>query len=430
MPVDPKHAGPVPFAASAAGLPRDGPIEELFCALAAIPSPSGRERAVGEAIQAWLTRAGIDAAFDDAGAVNGSDAGNLIATVPGAPSAPRLLFVAHMDTVESGSEAIAPVLGDDDVIRSAGDTILGADNKSAVAAVMRCCRAAAAMPTAERATVVAAFTCREEAGRMGAGLLDLDALTVDCAFSVDGSRPIGTVITRALGQQVFTIEIHGRAAHAAADPEAGVNAVAVAGEIVAAMPLGRRRGGGSASIAAIVGGAVIDRLAPESLRTLGVLDGAGNRSGEATARAALDAAPTNSIPDLALVRGELRGYSNAELVAGRAELEAVAARVCRERGARYQWHDRERAVPPFPGAPESRALALARAAARDVPSVTFAATEAHATLEANYLAAGTDVVALASGGSGPHQFSESITVAELRQLEALLIRIVELATAG
>jgi tripeptide aminopeptidase len=426
MSVDPKRT------ASPATLPREGSIEELFCALAAIPSPSGRERAVGEAIRIWLAAASVDAAFDDVGAVNGSDAGNLIATVPGAPSAPRLLFVAHMDTVESGSDAIAPVIGDDGVIRSAGDTILGADNKSAVAAVMRCCRAAVAMPATKRATVIAAFTCREEAGQMGAGLLDLDALTVDCAFSVDGSRPIGTVITRALGQQVFTIEIHGRTAHAAADPEAGVNAIAVAGEIVAAMPLGRRPGGGSASIAAIIGGAVIDRLAPESLRTLELArdDDFGDRSGERGVRAALEATPTNSIPDLALLRGELRGYSEAELAAGRSELEAVVARVCAERGARYEWHDRERAVRPFPGAPDSRALALARAAANDVPGVTFAATEAHATLEANYLAAGTDVVALASGGSGPHQFSESITVAELHQLEALLTRIVELATAS
>jgi tripeptide aminopeptidase len=430
MPVDPESPGVSasdPSAASAGALPHEGSIEELFCALAAIPSPSGRERAVGEAIRMWLAGAGVDAAFDDVGAVNGSDAGNLIATVAGDPAAPRLLFVAHVDTVESGSEAIAPVLGEDGVIRSAGDTILGADNKSAVAAVMRCCRTAAAMPAGGRPTVIAAFTCREEAGQMGVGLLDLSALRVDSAFSVDGSQPIGTVITRALGQQVFTIEVHGRAAHAAADPAAGVNAIVVASEIVASMALGRRAGGGSASIAAVVGGAVIDRLGPPSLRALGVADDAG---GDTTARVALAATATNSIPDLVLLRGELRGYGAAELIAGRAELEAVAARVCHERGARYQWCDRERAVPPFPGVPDSRALALTRAAAADLPGVTFATTEAHATLEANYLAAGTDVVALASGGSGPHQFSESITVAELQQLEALLTRIVELATAG
>ncbi len=348
MPHGDPPAASVSSAASTVALPRDGSIEELFCALAAIPSPSGRERAVGDAIRSWLADAGVEAEFDRAGAVNGSDAGNLIATVPGGRSAPRLLFVAHMDTVESGSEAIAPMLGDDGVIRSAGDTILGADNKSAVAAVMRACRAAVSMPADVRPTVIAAFTCREETGRMGAGLLDLGALAVDCAFSVDGSQPIGTVITRALGQQVFTIEVDGRAAHAAANPEAGVNAIAVAGEIVASMPLGRRPGGGSASIAAVVGGAVIDRLAPASLRALGVTDDA---SGETTARAALEATATNSIPDLALLRGELRGYSDAELVAGRSELEAVVARVCRERGAQYRWSDRRARGAAVPGRP-------------------------------------------------------------------------------
>jgi acetylornithine deacetylase/succinyl-diaminopimelate desuccinylase-like protein len=410
----------------------EGSIDRLFCELVAIPSPSGAERAVGDAIAAWLAAHGVASAFDAAGTVNGSDCGNLIARVAGATSSPSLLFVAHMDTVESGSAPIAPVLGSDGVIRSRGDTILGADNKSAVAAVMRLCAASAAMPAAARPALTAAFTCREETGRMGASLLSADDGRADCAFSVDGSRPIGTVITRALGQQVFTLEIRGRAAHAAADPEAGVNAIAVAGEIVATMPLGRRPGGGSASIAAIAGGAVIDRLGPAG-RTggdAGAGAGAGGMDGEAAVRAALEATPTNSIPDLALLRGELRGYSDAELADTRAELEAVVRRVCQARGARYEWRDRERAVPPFPGAEDSRALALARAAAERVSGVTFTTVEAHATLEANYLAASADVVALASGGSAPHQVSESITVGELEALEALLVAIVELAAAG
>jgi tripeptide aminopeptidase len=407
-------------------LPADGPIERLFCGLVSIPSPSGRERAVAEAIMGWLADAGIDSRLDDAGAVNDSDSGNLVATVPGDPSAPTLLFVAHLDTVETGAAAIVPVCGDDGVIRSEGDTILGADNKSAVAAVMRTCRSTAAMPPAGRPTVVAAFTCREESGRMGASLLTLDGLAVDSAFSVDGSRAIGTVITRALGQRAFTIEIRGRSAHAAADPESGRSAIAAAGEAVAEMPLGRRPGGGSASIAAIVGGAVIDRLGPASLRALGVADGA---DGASAVRAAIEATATNSIPDRVLLRGELRGYSDGELEATRSALEDVVRRVCAARGVQYAWHDRERAVPPFPGAPDSRALELVRRAAADVDGVTFETTEAHATLEANYLAATTDVVALASGGADPHASTESIAVSELERLEALLTRIVELAAA-
>jgi tripeptide aminopeptidase len=393
----------------------DAPVEQLFCELVAIPSPSGRERAVGEAVRAWLAGAGVEAAFDGAGAVNGSDAGNLLAVVPGGAAAPVLLFVAHLDTVETGEEAVAPVLGADDVIRSAGATILGADNKSAVAALMRACARTAGLAPEGRPTVLAAFTCREEAGRMGVSLLELPAgRPVDCAFSVDGAAPIGTAITRALGQQVFTVLIRGRAAHAAADPDAGVSAIRVAAEAVSAMALGRLPGGGSASIAALLGGAVIGRL-----------DG----PGAAAARAAIDATPTNSVPDLALLRGEVRGYTAGEIAGARRALQDAVARACADHGAEYEWVDRETAVPPFPGAPDSQALALARAAcARAGLSLRIA--EAHATLEANYLAADLDVVALASGGAGAHQPDESIAVRELRELERLLNAIVDEAVAS
>ncbi len=50
-----------------------------------------------------------------------------------------------MDTVESGTPPVTPHIDDDGVIRSDGETILGADNKAAVAAVMRVCAAAASL---------------------------------------------------------------------------------------------------------------------------------------------------------------------------------------------------------------------------------------------------------------------------------------------
>jgi tripeptide aminopeptidase len=394
-------------------------VTQLFLELVAVPSPSRRERVIGELIREWLAGHTATATFDDAGAVNGSDAGNLIATVPGAAGAPVYLFVAHMDTVEAGSPAVTPHLGEDAVIRSDGETILGADNKAAVAAVMRVCAAAAALPQAVRPTVHAAFTCCEESGKMGAGLLSAELLQrVDCVFSVDGARPVGTVITRALGQTSFAFVIHGRAAHAAANPEAGVNAIAVASAIVAALPLGRRPGGGSANVAAMVGGSVIDRLTPEVL-------------GEGGVEAALGSALTNSIPDRALVRGEVRGYSVEEIEDTIVAITDTIARVCEARGARYDWmRDRSRMVPPFPHAADSRARALVEAAAARVDGLRVVLEERQATLEANYLAASTDVVALASGGRDPHQVSESIPVAELERLEALLVAILTADDAG
>ncbi len=396
-------------------LTRDADIRALFTELVAIPSPSGRERALGEQIADWLSDAGVVAQFDDSGARNGSDAGNLIATVPGAPDRPTLLFVAHMDTVGSGAEPVRPQLAADGVIRSAGNTILGADNKSAVAAVMRTCLTARRLPERQRPTVVAAFTCREESGRMGASLLDLSSLDIDVAFSVDGSQPIGTVITRALGQTTFVVAVHGRAAHAAADPEGGIDAIAVAAEAVSALPLGRQPGGGSASVAAIVGGSVIDRLK--------------NRD-HASILETLATAPTNSVPEMAYLRGEVRGYSVEEIEHTLQTIEETFRRVCNAHGATCEWtHDPARMVPPLPGAADSRALALVREAVDSIDGITLDLQEAQVTLEANYLAAGVDVVALASGGRDPHQTSESIAVAELQQLEALLTRIVELVSA-
>lgn len=382
-------------------------------ALVAIPSPSRRELALGEQIRDWLAAAGVQAAFDDAGASNGSDAGNLIARVPGAPGAPTVLVVAHTDTVESGAEPIRPALGDDGVIRSAGETVLGADNKAAVAAVMLACRAAAGRDPDQRPSVVAAFTCCEESGRMGAGLLDVGSLAVDCAVSVDGARPIGTVIARALGQTTFTLTVRGRAAHAAADPEAGIDAIAAAGELVAALPLGRRPQGGSASVAAIIGGSVIDA--------------AGAAGGDLVA--ALRGAPTNSVPDVAHVRGEVRGYSVAEIEETVAAIERIATEVCERRGAACELErDRSRMVPPLPAAPGSRARALVAEAIAAVPGLALTLEDRQATLEANYLAAaGVDVVAIASGGRDPHQRTESIEVTALEQLQALLLAILERA---
>jgi acetylornithine deacetylase/succinyl-diaminopimelate desuccinylase-like protein len=139
------------------------------------------------------------------------------------------------------------------------------------------------------------------------------------------------------------------------------------------------------------------------------------------------ATPTNSVPDRALVRGEVRGYTAAAIAATVETIEATVQRVCDQHGAGYEWiGDRTRMVPPFPAA-GPRAIELVRTAAAAVPGLSLIEEERQATLEANYLAAATDVVAVASGGRDPHQLAESIPVAELERLEALLLAIAGLA---
>ena len=396
---------------------------ELFEHLVAIPSPSGRERRVATFIREWLGDRGVQADFDGAGAHNGSDCGNLIATIRGNPTHPRLLFVAHMDTVESGEVRIVPEISPDGIIRSQGNTILGADNKSAVAALMRLCAWAASAVFEDRPTIVAAFTCREESGRMGASLLDLEANRVDCGFCVDGNNAIGTAVIRTFGQRTFTLTITGRAAHAAASPEEGVNAIEVASRIIAALTLGRQARGGTLNIASIVGGELVHRLNGQPVP--------GDEPDPDRARGLIAATATNSVPDVVHVRGEVRAFSDEDIREILEQVGETVADVCDSFGAEHDWsNELARGIPPFPGSAESRSRALAREAAAMVPSVQFEEIVGPYTLEVNYLAPRCDVVALSSGGRNPHQASETITIEELHSLEAYLKAIVKTAVAS
>ena len=109
----------------------------LFVELAALPSPPGEERAVADRVLDYLQALGLEAEEDDAGARIGSTIGNILCRLEprgnggGAP----LFFCAHLDTVQPEA-AIEPVVGEDGFVRNAAGTILGADDKSAVAAML------------------------------------------------------------------------------------------------------------------------------------------------------------------------------------------------------------------------------------------------------------------------------------------------------
>jgi tripeptide aminopeptidase len=64
-----------------------------------IESPSGRERAIADAVRADLEALGLEVTEDGSGAETGSDAGNLLARVEGPPGARTILLCAHLDTV-------------------------------------------------------------------------------------------------------------------------------------------------------------------------------------------------------------------------------------------------------------------------------------------------------------------------------------------
>src|SRR5215471_8799687 len=107
---------------------------DLLLELAAIPSPPGEERDVADVVLRYLRGLGLEPDEDGCGPDIGSSAGNIYARLEPTAEGTPLFLCAHMDTVPPDG-ALEPVI-DDGVIRNAGGTILGGDNKAAITAML------------------------------------------------------------------------------------------------------------------------------------------------------------------------------------------------------------------------------------------------------------------------------------------------------
>ena len=225
----------------------------LFLELAALPSPPGEERAVADRVLDYLGALGLEADEDGAGAKVGSTMGNIFCRLePTGGQGEPLFFCAHLDTVPPEA-AIEPVVGEDEIVRNAAGTILGADDKSAVASMLE---AAARLVEDGRPHpgVELLFTPKEEVGLLGAAAFDESRFVARLGYVYDHAGPIGEVILGAPHQQKVDIRFHGRAAHAGMFPEEGRSAIAAAARAIADLRLGRLDGETSANVGRIQGG--------------------------------------------------------------------------------------------------------------------------------------------------------------------------------
>jgi len=228
-------------------------LRDRLVALCAIPSPSGEERRVVDALAAELAGWGLVVREDDAAAAVGGEAGNLIAELPGGRPE-RVVLNAHVDTVPLvPGEPLAPFV-DGDVVRTNGRQVLGADDKAGVAVVLEVLDALRALPDARRPTLIVVLTVGEERGLRGAHALDVAALRADAGFVFDGEVVVGEVIASAVFKEALTITVRGRRAHAALEPERGVHAIAAAAEVVRAFPMGVQPDGAIANLGSVRGG--------------------------------------------------------------------------------------------------------------------------------------------------------------------------------
>ncbi len=210
-------------------------LAKTFEFLVKIDSVSKKEGKIAKELEKILKSLGASVQYDNAGEKIGGETGNLIAWLDGSIDVPPLMLNAHMDTVEPG-EGVKPVLKDG-VFYSDGTTILGADDKSAIAIIIETLRVLKEdkIPCGPLEIV---FTISEEIGLCGAKNLDYSMIKSKSGYTID-AMDTEAIVTRAPGADRFEIKIHGRDAHAGASPEQGINAILLASKAISTLKLGR-----------------------------------------------------------------------------------------------------------------------------------------------------------------------------------------------
>ena len=214
-----------------------------FLDLVSIDSPTGHEEEIGKELAARFTDFGCTVTRDDVG--------NLVAVLPGTRP-DTVLLSTHMDT--AGTDVgIKPII-EDGVIKTDGTTILGADDKSGIAGCLELLSILQSHPEVEHPTLEFVISVGEESGLLGSRQMDLSRLNSNYGFVFDTAGDIGAITYWTPTSVYITVTIRGKKAHAGVEPEKGINAVKVAAEAIAAMPLGRIDEETVANIGTITGG--------------------------------------------------------------------------------------------------------------------------------------------------------------------------------
>lgn len=344
-------------------------------------SESFHERDFCRMMEQELLALGLQVERQEIGAQIGSDGWNIHAFLPG--TGEPLLLCAHLDTMPPGV-GIQPVLENGD-IHSAGDTILAADDKAGIAALMEAVTMLVETSAAHRPVEILLTLC-EEVGMLGAKYADYNAIRSKEAVVLDFDA-VGTLVNRSPAFMRLYFEIHGKAAHAGLAPDEGVNALKAAADAIAAIDCG------------FVGEQSVQNIA--NFRAPGL---------------------TNAVCSFAAFDAEIRSYEETILQQLMADMQAKVARACEKAGATYTL--RTERVSDALYVPEDHPLigALCRAmeACGVTPSVerTFGGCDA-TWLAANHIAA----INIGVGMEGAHSVQEHIALSDLESVTQILLRL-------
>jgi tripeptide aminopeptidase len=360
-----------------------------FVRLCEIESPSRHERAVADAVRAELERLGLQVEEDDTGVDTGSEAGNLLARVPGPEGGRTILLCAHLDTVPLAGPV--EVKSENGVLTNRHEAILGADNKAAVATVLGAARRLIAQGAP--VSVELLFTTCEELALAGAKAFERGRLRAEFGYVFDHASPIGELVTASPTYYRLEADFRGQAAHAGIRPEAGRNAIAAAARALAAMQIGRLDEATTANIGVIEGGTAANVVAERCHLLLEARSLDDARAGEVVS---------------SMVDALTEAASEADC-----DVETTVERL-------FQAYRFPRSAPVV----EVAAEALQSSGIEPVYINTGGGSDANALI-----AAGLPVLNVANGTERNHQPDESVTVDALERMLDVTLAIVETAAA-
>jgi tripeptide aminopeptidase len=382
------HAASIAFAPVRPASPQERErLLDDFVRLCEIESPSRREGAVAQAVRAELEGLGLQVEEDDTARDTGSEAGNLLARLPGPDGARTVLLCAHLDTVPlSGPIEVTSSNG---VLTNRHEAILGADNKAAVATILATARRLA--QEGSPVNVELLFTTCEELALAGAKAFDRSRLRAAFGYVFDHASPVGELVTASPTYYRLDADFKGQAAHAGIRPENGRNAIAAAANAVAAMRIGRLDAATTANVGQIEGGTAANVVAERCRVVLEARSLDDARAGEVVSSmvdAVTEAASEADCDVQTAVERQFQGYRFART----APVVEVAAEALRQQGIEPVYIN------------------------------TGGGSDANALV-----AAGLPVLNIANGTERNHEPTESVTVDALERMLDVTLSIVEVA---
>lgn len=357
---------------------KNNDVVNTFLKIVQIDSPSGYEQKMSQEVKNSLEEIGLKTKIDKNG--------NVVAFLEGNKDAEPYMLNAHLDTVEPG-RGIKPKIVNG-WIKSSGNTILGADNKAGVAAILEAIKKILLNDPQTRRPLEIVFTTSEESGNFGATRLDYSKIKSRLGYSFDiSSVNFGDIMVSAPFYNRLDIEIVGKSGHAK-NPEKGLSVLPIFAKAVTMLKVGR--------------------ISKNTLANIGIV-----KIGEAV----------NSIPGNAIIAGEVRSTVEKELEKTTAEIIKVLKEAVMKTGAKLKTKvTRENA-----GYKYNKDDEFVRKTVKTVESFGLKPKliDSFGCADANIFAEhGIKMLSLADGSIAAHTVNETIKNSDLERLVDLICKLV------